>query len=271
MTHTVLHFVFTASGAGCLVQALRKAGRNDQVIISCDDLSFGPINPSDYASRSKWVENELGQTDRDEMAKPSERDWYEALFPDNRKVAWLTRRSATEYAGFLDWLWRYGDAPCDIVDLTEVEISYPPPADGMPRSPRLAMSLGMLHHDTIRNNKLWDLAEPLQATARRGYFDRWEQLRSENSPLRIIDGGQLVSAPITFFDSLLMSYVTVEWQRVSRVVGTAMVSSMEIIQTGDTFLAARINALAKKGRLELRGESALEMRSSEVRLPRARG
>lgn len=126
MTHTVLHFVFTASGAGCLVQALRKAGRNDQVIISCDDLSFGPINPSDYASRSKWVENELGQTDRDEMAKPSERDWYEALFPDNRKVAWLTRRSATEYAGFLDWLWRYGDAPCDIVDLTEVEISYPP-------------------------------------------------------------------------------------------------------------------------------------------------
>jgi hypothetical protein len=51
MTQTVLHFVFTASGAGCLVQALRKAGRNDQVITSADDLSFGPINPPDSSSR----------------------------------------------------------------------------------------------------------------------------------------------------------------------------------------------------------------------------
>jgi hypothetical protein len=37
MTQTVLHFVFTAPGAGCLVQAVRKAGRDDQVIASFDD------------------------------------------------------------------------------------------------------------------------------------------------------------------------------------------------------------------------------------------
>jgi hypothetical protein len=41
MTQTVLHFVFTAPGAGCLVQAVRKASRDDQVIASFDDLSFG--------------------------------------------------------------------------------------------------------------------------------------------------------------------------------------------------------------------------------------
>jgi hypothetical protein len=45
MTQTVLHFVFTPSGAGCLSQALRTAGRDDQVISFFDDLSFGPINP----------------------------------------------------------------------------------------------------------------------------------------------------------------------------------------------------------------------------------
>jgi hypothetical protein len=44
MSQTVLHFVFTASGAGCLVQAFRKAGRDDQVIAS-EDFSFGPIDP----------------------------------------------------------------------------------------------------------------------------------------------------------------------------------------------------------------------------------
>jgi uncharacterized protein DUF1835 len=97
MTQTVLHFVFTLSGAGRLVQALRKARRDDQVIASCDDLSFGPINPGDSSSRTKWVENELGRTDWHDIAAESERLWDEARFPENRKVAWLTRRSAMDF------------------------------------------------------------------------------------------------------------------------------------------------------------------------------
>jgi len=84
MTQTILHFVFTPSGAGCLVQALRKAGRNDQVIASFDDLSFGPINPSDSLLRAKWIENELGRTDWSDRTAGSDRLWDEALFPDLR-------------------------------------------------------------------------------------------------------------------------------------------------------------------------------------------
>jgi hypothetical protein len=129
----------------------------------------------------------------------------------------------------------------------------------------------MLHHDTIAHNKLWDLAEPLPTTERLRYRELWGQLLSENAPLRVIDGDRLVSAPISFFDSLLMSYVTDDWQKVSRVVGPAMVSQMDIVQTGDMFLAARINALAESGRLDIRGKSALEILHSEVRLPSARG
>ncbi|MEH2524423.1 MULTISPECIES: DUF1835 domain-containing protein [unclassified Bradyrhizobium] len=45
MTETELHFVFTRSGAGCLSQALKTAGRDAQIIALFDDLSFGPINP----------------------------------------------------------------------------------------------------------------------------------------------------------------------------------------------------------------------------------
>jgi hypothetical protein len=85
---------------------LRKAGRDDQVIASYDDLSFGPINPGDASSRAKWVENELGQTDWKDRSVGSEHACDEARFPDYRKIAWLTRRSAMEYAGFLDWLRR---------------------------------------------------------------------------------------------------------------------------------------------------------------------
>jgi hypothetical protein len=201
------------------------------------------------------------------LAGTSERLWDEARFPDNRKVAWLTRRSAMEYSGFLEWLWRLGDATCEVVDLTDVKISYRP-EQGPPRPPALAISLGMLHPDRILNDQLWNLAEPLQPATRGRYRDLWHQLRSENAPLRVIDGGQLVSAPISFFDSKLMSYVTDDWQKVARVVGHALASQMDdcILQAGDIVLVARVDALVESGRLEIRGESAHDMHVSEVRL-----
>jgi len=173
-----------------------------------------------------------------------------------------------EYAGFLGWLWRLGDSPCEVVDLTEVNVSYRP-EHGPPRPPVLAISLGMLNPDTIRNNQLWDLAAPLQMTERRRYLDLWQQLRSENAPLRVIDADRLVSAPISFFDLVLMSCVTDDWQKVGRVVGEALVSPLNdrLVQTGDMFLAARVNKLVENGCLEIRGKSALDMFSSEVRLP----
>jgi hypothetical protein len=51
MTQTIAHFVFTVSAAGCLVQALRKAGRDDLVVATCHDMNIGPIDPSDPSSR----------------------------------------------------------------------------------------------------------------------------------------------------------------------------------------------------------------------------
>ena len=246
---------------------MRKAGRDDQVITTFDDLSFGPIDPGDSSSRAKWVETELGQTGWNDGASSPERLWDEARLTDNRKIAWLTRRSAMEYAGFLNWLWRLGDERCE-VDLTDVKI----PRRAEHGLPDLAISLGMLHPDLICENRLWDLARPLEANARSGYLDLWRQLRSESAPLRVVDGGELVSAPISFFDSTLMSFLADDWQKVTRVVGEALACQMDdcIFQTGDILLAARVNALAESGRLEVKGKSPLDMRFSEVRIAKAR-
>jgi len=260
MTPAVLHVVFTPSGAGSLRVALEDAGRDDKVISLFDCLSFGPINPPDMSLRSKWVEHELGRTGWDDIDRDSDTFWREALSPGRRMVAWLSRRSAMEYAGFLEWLWRMGDSPSEVIDLSEVTISRPPV---------LAMGLGMVSADTICRKKLWDLAEPLQATARQRYRDLWQRLRSENAPLRVIEGGELVSAPISFFDTRLMSYVTNDWQKVAMVIGQTLVAEMddEVLQVGDFVLAARIDAMVQSGRLEIQGKSALEMHDSIVRLP----
>jgi hypothetical protein len=266
MTQTILHFVFTPSGAGCLVEALKMAGRDDQVIISFDDMSFGPINPPDPSLRAKWVENELGRADWNSFTDDPERLWDEGRFPNARKVAWLTRRSAKEYAGFLNWLWRLGDEPCDVVDLTDVTISYGP-EHGPPRQ-RLALSVAMLSPNTICKDNIWDLADPLQTTAREQHLDAWRQLLLENAPLRVIDGHKLVSAPISFFDSILMSFVTDNWQRVARIVGKSLVSGTDnSLSVDDILLRARVHALVESGGLEIRGQSERDIFFSEVRLP----
>ena len=276
----ILHVVFTDTGAADLREALKTSGRDDAVVCLADNLSFGPIDPVDPEARRNWVEKELGFTgwpstpeqDGDngweDISVRAHAFWNESLSQRHRKIAWISRRSAMEYAGFLEWLWRLGDAPCEVVDLSEVKISYRP-EHGPPRRPRLAM----LDHNTICNNDLWDLAEPLQMSARGRDLDLWRQLRSENAPLRVIDGDKLVSAPITFFDSLLLSHVKANWLKVARVVGEALTDQTmdRAFQTCDMVLAARINSFVKSGVVEFQGKSPFALRFSEVRLPRPRG
>jgi hypothetical protein len=176
MAPAPLHVVFTPSGAGSLRQALADAGRDDQVISSFDNLSFGPIDPPDLLLRSKWVESELGWTGWNDIAPKTEAFWREALSSSHRKVAWLSRRSAMEYAGFLEWLWRLGDAPCEVVDLSEVTISHRlehAPATGFGHeswysqsghnAPRQAMGFGR----TVAAGRAGAISRSLAAASRR--------------------------------------------------------------------------------------------------------
>jgi hypothetical protein len=160
-----------------------------------------------------------------------------------------------------------------MVDLTDVKISHHP-KHGPPQPPTLAMPVN-LHPDAICDNNLWDLAKPLEIAERRRYLDFWRQLLSENAALRVTDGEKLSSAPISFFDDLLTSYVTDKWQKVATVVGHASAFGFgdRIVSPGDALLLGRLNALIKDNRLELRGESIhqMKMHLSEVRLPRERG
>ena len=267
MSSDTLHIVFTPSGAGTLRDVLSADGRNERVVSLFDDLSFGPIEPSDGSTRPPWVEEQLGYTDWNDVIAQSESFWRESLSHGVRKTVWLSRRSAMEYAGFLEWLWRAGDAPCDIVDLTEFRISRYP-QHGPPTPSSLAVSLAGLFPDEIRDNKLLERTEPLPASERHRYRELWRQLRAENAPFRVTDGQDLRSAPISVFDQTLLSLINDRWQKVARVVGEALALQMDDLwQTGDMVLAGRINALVNSGALECQGDP-LNMRFSEIRLPR---
>jgi two-component sensor histidine kinase len=121
----------------------------------------------------------------------------------------MSRRSAPEYCGFLEWLWRLGDLPCEVIDLADMPVgSYP-----------RAFTLGLLSPEEIAANALWDRAETLDAIVRSHCHSLWRRLRVENAPLRVVAADGLRSAPITFFDQQLLSFAKASWQKPARIIG----------------------------------------------------
>jgi hypothetical protein len=272
VTPSILHVVFGESAAVDLKRALILSGRADAVLVLADDYSFGPIDPPDPQRRSAWVESELGYEGFSEWLAQGDAFWVAALATTIPTVAWTSRRSTRDSVGFLEFLWRREDRPCDVIDLTDLMITTDR-RDGSPPSTRLALSPSMLHAEQIVAEKLFDRARPLESEERNAHWEVWRRLRDENAPLRVLTPQlDLVSAPIDYFDRALLSHATNNWRKVARIVGGALAESWEdsIIQVGDFVLAARVRALVAAGYLESQGDLS-EMRFSEVRLPAASG
>ena len=165
-------------------------------------------------------------------------------------------------------IWRVGEEPIEVIDLTDTRVRGRKNAQ---TQPHLAISLATLHPNQIVENDLLATAKILTPAERAQYRELWERLRTENAPLRILAEGQLVSAPITYFDPLLLSHVTPRFRKAALIIAKALTDIWDssYIQTGDLVLAARLRALADAGAVESQGD-LLQIRHSEVRLPNPR-
>jgi hypothetical protein len=243
-----LHVAFNPSFAGSLRVALKAAGREDRVVCAFDNLAFGPIAADDANERAAWVDTELGIEDWREVIDRGDDLLTASLSAAGEVIAWYSLNVAPIVAGFLWWLSQIGDRPCSIIR-----------ANSLPRlqTPEVAALFGQ--------------GLPLSDADRAAYRVRWEQLRNENAPLRIVEGDDLVSAPSDHFDAALMANVSGEWQKMARIVGTTLMDQSEtgVYQTSDLLLRARLVALAERGDLDWRGE-LWWMQKCELRLPNSR-
>lgn len=268
MAEPTCHILFSDSAAHSLSEALQRAGRADRVISLPDDLSFGPIDPPNPAAREDWMRRELGFDLTDEGWPLDQVDafWTEALAAETHRVVWVSKRSAPEYAGFLEFVWRLGDSACDVIEFDRQELAYRA-RDGTARR-NLVLVLGELTPEHFTETRYWERAVPLDAATRGRYQANWVRLREENAPIRILDDSGMISAPLTCFDDLLISCVIDRWRKSARVIGEALVSFIDgpFCQVGEFVLIARLRALAATGKLESQGDLA-QPRFSEVRLP----
>ncbi len=223
MRDSVLHIVFSETVARSLSPALRAAGRDDRIVHLADDLSFGPINPPDPAARRDWIRRELalGIDEADWPVRPIDYFWEAALSGAARRVAWVSKRAAHEYAGFLEFVWRLDDTPCDVVEFDQDQITYL--VDG--RTERsLVLCLSELTPRHFEDQRYWERAAPLDEAARARYRANWAVAARRKRPAPHPRQDSLISAPITYFDDLLVSYTVDRWRKVARVIGEALVS-----------------------------------------------
>lgn len=83
--------------------------------------------------------------------------------------------------------------------------------------------------------------------------DEWKKLCNENAPVRILEGGKkIVGKEESFYDKDVLSAVTAEFQKLSKVLHT--IYSKIKIQTGDVFLVWRIKKLIEENKIEMQGD-----------------
>jgi Protein of unknown function len=199
-----------------------------------------------------------------------EKFWTDALAGSERHVVWFSRRVTQDYAGFFEYLWRLGDRPCDVVELTELMVPLRA-ADGSITGSRRASAIGFIESYQFLDGNLFSYAARLGDEARAAYHAEWAVLCKENTPLRIVTSDmRLVSVPLTYFDDLLLSRIQARFLKSACIIGEVMSRTWgtEIYDVGDFFLSSRLIALAKAGVIEPKGDLR-RMMFSEVRLPQS--
>jgi hypothetical protein len=151
-----------------------------------------------------------------------------------------------------------------VIDATGVEI-----VNTLGRESKV-QTLGIISKEQFISARLFDRQMTLRPDEIGRYRQAWSRLKQENAPLRVIAETGLVSAPITYFDDVLLSYATYDWRKGARIVGEAMTELWQGPRgqrVGDLLLWARVCALGEAGLLELRwdasGIAATEVRRSQ--------
>jgi len=94
----------------------------------------------------------------------------------------------------------------------------------------------------------------------------WEKIRLGDSMLRVMNqNGEILEKDETYFDSVLMSYCTNEFQNSAKIIGTALCYDIDFA-VGDGFVNWRLKQLVLNNKLEARG-ILNEIRDYEVKLP----
>lgn len=98
---------------------------------------------------------------------------------------------------------------------------------------------------------------------------QWESLQRENAPLRAVINGRLTSMPETLYDDLIVREIRAEAEEFQESVVIGRVLGKYQLGVSDVWVASRIDAMIRAGKLEICGEAVREMPNYHRRLKKA--
>ncbi len=266
----MIHIVFEQPN----VEALRKAIELDEtiqgdIIEIKDDFAVGPLldiyETEGYQQRRDWWKQVLEYSPYTEQLN---------IVDDKLTVHNLINR-LTENPEELVWIWMAQNAHdvCGYYWLMsqlkeyqgKIEVLY---LNNLPFFNEKGNIFYPNHLSEILPKefvKAKKLARPITLSEFEVDPDEWKKICNENSLVRFLEGGKkLMGKEIDFYDKDILSQMTGESQKLSKVISNVL-NKMKI-KTGDAFLVWRIREMQATGRLEVTGDWAKGWKDLGIKL-----
>lgn len=240
-----LHIVFGWSAYWMLRNILRQRGLPDRVTRLGDDLSWGPIAGT-LAARIRYLDSFCPIPGGWSWIQREHRNFRKYVEgPLANRTIWLGSNNAAELCGYYRYLDSFGDLPADIIR----------PDDFLPPHPKYgpAGSVGILNLDQVA--ECLDHAPRSPIGAEGHLRERWSQLKSQDTLLRVVEHGEVRSVEVDYLDRLIVAATPPDWERSIRVVGNALGAAFDEGRAiHSDFLFGRLGALVDSGTIEADGK-----------------
>jgi hypothetical protein len=264
----IYHIVVGDEAARPLMEAVAtEPSMEGEVVVMKDILHIGPLEKEEGQSfsalRTAWwqtvapdAKTPIEVNDLERLLEVSNALYKDA---DARVWCWMAPAPAdiTAYYWMLPYLAKH-TGRFYIVNMANLPFLN---AEGKVFYPKSISEV--LPREIIKARKL---ARPVTTAEVEMDGDVWKALVTENGGVRTFEGGKkLLSRPENYYDAQLISTLSGQFQKSSRVLNNAMTKYN--LPTGDTHLAWRLRELAGQGLIELRGDASKPYREWDVRLP----
>lgn len=103
------------------------------------------------------------------------------------------------------------------------------------------------------------LPKPVLPVFEQSCASRWQELQRENAPLRATLNGQLISAPETLYDDVILREIAAEGEEFQEVKVIGQVIGKYQLGIHDSWVAFRIEEMIREGKLEVVSAVAEDM------------
>lgn len=252
-----LHIAPMPAAGTALRTAVGGGGRESDVLIFPDNLSYGPIAPD--SDRARWWA-ELAPTSSRRLPD-AQRFWDRIAQSEARLVVWFGRGSAAELSFLLAWTDRIDDRTYHILDVTGRRF---PRRHAAPGTGEPAAAASMLTAEEMKS--LIGTEREMKSLEKLACRGTWRQLAEQNASLRLVTPTGMVSASPDHFDATLLAHVGTDWTRMTMVIAHTMSADWPRMQVDGFLLHTRIVALVESGALLADG-NPWDMQGTNLRLP----